>query len=329
MSKTTFIGAGSFGTALAILLGNKGIEVSLWDRDELIVNEINTKRTNDKYIKNLVIPKDVTAYTDMDKALEGSKYVVLAVPSHVVRVVARGLKGKIDKDVIVINIAKGIEEGSNLTLSQVINDELKSNRVVVLSGPSHAEEVAKNIPTTLVASSLDMDAAHKVQDLFMDKNFRIYTNDDVIGVEIGGAVKNIIALAAGISDGIGYGDNSKAALMTRGMYEITKAGIALGGRAETFYGLTGMGDLIVTCTSMHSRNRRAGILIGQGKTLEEAIAEVGMVVEGVKACKAFHELQKTVDVSMPITELLYKVLFEGIKAENAVIHLMERDKKSE
>ncbi|MGL5634881.1 MAG: NAD(P)H-dependent glycerol-3-phosphate dehydrogenase [Sarcina sp.] len=329
MNKTTFIGAGSFGTALAILLGNKGIEVSLWDRDELIVNEINTKRTNDKYIKNLVIPKEVTAYTDMDEALKDSKYVVLAVPSHVIRVVARGLKGKLAEDVIVINIAKGIEEGTNLTLSQVISDELKSNKVVVLSGPSHAEEVAKNIPTTLVASSLDMNAARKVQDLFMDKNFRIYTNNDVIGVEIGGAIKNIIALAAGISDGIGYGDNSKAALMTRGMHEITKAGIALGGRAETFYGLTGMGDLIVTCTSMHSRNRRAGILIGQGKTLEEAVEEVGMVVEGVKACKAFHELQKTVEVSMPITELLYKVLFEGVKANSAVIHLMERDKKSE
>ena len=329
MNKTTFIGAGSFGTSLAILLANKDIEVSIWAREKKIVDEINNNRTNDKYLKDLKIPEQITAFTDMDKALENSKFVVLSVPSHVIRTVARSLKDKISKDVIVINIAKGIEEGTNLTLSQVINQELPENPVVVLSGPSHAEEVAKSIPTTLVTSSRNMEDAKLVQDLFMDKNFRIYTNDDVIGVEIGGAVKNIIALASGICDGMGYGDNTKAALMTRGMYEITKVGIALGGKAETFYGLTGMGDLIVTCTSMHSRNRRCGILIGQGKTLEEAIEEIGMVVEGVKACKAFHELQKTVDVSMPITEILYKILFGDVKVEDAVVHLMERDKKSE
>ncbi|WP_297435074.1 NAD(P)H-dependent glycerol-3-phosphate dehydrogenase [uncultured Clostridium sp.] len=329
MNKTTFIGAGSFGTSLAILLGNKNITVSLWDRDIDVVNEINNKRTNEKYIKDLKIPEKVTAYNNIDEALKDSKFIVLAVPSHVIRLVARSLKGKIEQDAIIINIAKGIEEGTNKRLSEIIEDELSGHNVVVLSGPSHAEEVAQSIPTTLVASSRDMVSAEKVQDLFMDKNFRIYTNDDVIGVEIGGAVKNIIALAAGISDGIGYGDNSKAALMTRGMYEITKVGMALGGKAETFYGLTGMGDLIVTCTSMHSRNRRAGILIGQGKTLDEAVEEVGMVVEGVKACRAFHELQKTVDVSMPITELLYEILFGGVPAKDAVNHLMERDKKSE
>lgn len=329
MNKTTFIGAGSFGTSLAILLGNKDYTVSLWDRDENVVDEINNKRTNEKYLKEIMIPQTVTAYSDVDEALKGSKFVVLAVPSHVIRVVARSLKDKIEKDAIIINIAKGIEEGTNKRLSQIIEEELQAHTVVVLSGPSHAEEVAKNIPTTLVASSTCLESAKKVQDLFMDKNFRIYTNDDVIGVEIGGAVKNIIALAAGISDGVGHGDNSKAALMTRGMYEITKVGMALGGKAETFYGLTGMGDLIVTCTSMHSRNRRAGILIGKGYSLDQAIKEVGMVVEGVKACKAFHELQKTVDVSMPITEILYKVLFEGLSAKVAGNLLMERDKKSE
>lgn len=329
MSKTTFIGAGSFGTSLAILLGNKGTTVSLWDRDISIVDEINNKRTNDKYIKDLAIPREVTAYNDVDEALKGSKFVVLAVPSHVVRTVSRSLKGKIEDSAIVINIAKGIEEGTNKRLSEIIEEELPSHTVVVLSGPSHAEEVAQALPTTLVTSSKCMESARKVQDLFMDKNFRIYTNDDVIGVEIGGAVKNIVALAAGISDGIGYGDNSKAALMTRGMYEITKVGMALGGKAETFSGLTGMGDLIVTCTSMHSRNRRAGILIGKGYTLDQAVEEVGMVVEGVKACRAFHELQKTVDVSMPITEILYKVLFEGLSAKKAGYLLMERDKKSE
>lgn len=329
MNKTTFIGAGSFGTSLAILLGNKGYEVSLWDRDIEVVNDINQNKKNDKYIKDLEIPETVKAYENIEDALKGSKYVVLAIPSHIIRMAARNLKGKIDNDVVIISIAKGIEEGTNLRLSQVIEEELPLNPVVVLSGPSHAEEVSRAIPTTLVASSRDMSYAKKVQDLFMDKNFRIYTNDDLIGVEIGGAVKNIIALAAGISDGIGYGDNSKAALMTRGMYEIAKAGIALGGKMETFYGLTGMGDLIVTCTSMHSRNRRAGILIGQGKTLDEAVEEIGMVVEGVKACRAFHELQKSVDIEMPITEALYKILFEGVSAKQVVTSLMQRDKKSE
>ncbi|MGL4990407.1 MAG: NAD(P)H-dependent glycerol-3-phosphate dehydrogenase [Sarcina sp.] len=329
MNKTAFIGAGSFGTSLAVLLGNKGYEVSLWDRNKTVIDEINTKRTNDKYIENLIIPSKVTAYEDVKEALKGSKFVVLAVPSHVIRNVVNNIKMYIEDDAILINIAKGIEEGTNKRLSEVVQEELPTHTVVVLSGPSHAEEVAQLLPTTLVASSTCMESARKVQDLFMDKNFRIYTNDDVIGVEIGGAVKNIIALAAGISDGIGYGDNSKAALMTRGMYEIAKVGIALGGRAETFYGLTGIGDLIVTCTSMHSRNRRAGILIGKGHTLNEAVTEVGMIVEGVKACKAFHELQKTVDVSMPITELLYKVLFEDLSAKEAGYLLMERDKKSE
>ena len=329
MNKTTFIGAGSFGTSLAILLGNKGYEVSLWDRDIEVINDINENRKNDKYIKDLDIPNTVKAYENIEDAVKGSKYIVLAIPSHIIRMATKNLKDKIDNDAVIISIAKGIEEGTNLRLSQVIEEELPLNPVVVLSGPSHAEEVSRAIPTTLVASSRDMSYAEKVQDLFMDKNFRIYTNDDIIGVEIGGAVKNIIALAAGISDGIGYGDNSKAALMTRGMYEIAKIGIALGGKMETFYGLTGMGDLIVTCTSMHSRNRRAGILIGEGKTLDEAVEEVGMVVEGVKACRAFHELQKSVDIEMPITEVLYKILFEGVSAKDAVTCLMQRDKKSE
>ncbi len=329
MSKVAFLGAGSFGTSLGILLGNKGVTVSLWDRDENVINDINVNRKNDKYIKDLNIPTNVTAYKDLDEALNEAEYVVLAVPSHVIRTACKNLKGKINDDVIIINIAKGIEEGTNLRLSQVINQELPNNKVVVLSGPSHAEEVSKGIPTTLVASSECMECAEKVQDLFMDKNFRIYTNDDIIGVEIGGAVKNIIALAAGVCDGIGYGDNSKAALMTRGMAEIARIGIKMGGKAETFFGLTGMGDLIVTCTSMHSRNRRAGILIGQGKTAEEAIEEVGMVVEGIKACKAFYELKEKERVTMPITDIAYKVLFEGEKAENAVSLLMERDKKKE
>lgn len=238
------------------------------------------------------------------------------------------MKGKLNANVPIVSIAKGIEEGTDIRLSEVINEELP-NKVVVLSGPSHAEEVALQIPTTLVVTSKDMECAKEIQDLFMTSYFRVYTNDDIVGVEIGGAVKNIIALAAGVIDGIGYGDNTKAALMTRGMKEISRIGVALGGKEDTFYGLTGMGDLIVTCTSMHSRNRRAGILIGKGETLDSALKEVGMVVEGVKACKAFYELKEKMNISMPITDSLYKVLFQGKSAEEGVKELMERDKKNE
>lgn len=328
MSKVAFIGGGSFGTALAVQLGHKGNEVSIFDRDINVCNDINNNRKNDKYIKDLIIPDNITAYNKLDEAIEGIDYLVLAIPSHVIRNVTRSLKGKITKDVVIISIAKGIEANSNKRLSEVIEEELP-NPVVILSGPSHAEEVAVEIPTTLVATANDMKYAEQVQELFMTPTLRIYTNEDIVGVEIGGAVKNIIALAAGIGDGVGYGDNSKAALMTRGMKEISRVGIALGGKAETFFGLTGMGDLIVTCTSMHSRNRRAGILIGKGASLDEALDEVGMIVEGVKACKAFHELNREIGVSMPITDALYSVLFEGKEPRAAVQELMLREKKNE
>lgn len=328
MSKVAFIGGGSFGTALAVQLGHKGNEVSIFDRDINVCNDINNNKRNDKYIKDLIIPENITAYNNLDEAIEGIDYLVLAIPSHVIRDVTRSLKGKITKDVVIISIAKGIEPTSNKRLSEVIEEELP-NPVVILSGPSHAEEVAVEIPTTLVATSNNMKYAEQVQELFMTPTLRIYTNEDIVGVEIGGAVKNIIALAAGIGDGVGYGDNSKAALMTRGMKEISRVGMALGGKAETFFGLTGMGDLIVTCTSMHSRNRRAGILIGKGASLDEALDEVGMIVEGVKACKAFHELNREIGVSMPITDALYSVLFEDKDPREAVQELMLREKKNE
>ena len=329
MSNVTFLGGGSFGTALGILLANKGDKVSIYDRDNTVVKDININKKNDRYIKDLVIPENVTAYNDLDKALENADFVVLAVPSHIVRVMASNIKGKLKNDAIIISIAKGIEENTNLRLSQVIEEELPNNKVVILSGPSHAEEVAFDIPTTVVVSSNDMDAAKKVQDLFINKNFRVYTNDDLVGVEIGGAVKNIIALAAGVCDGIGYGDNSKAALMTRGMAEIVRVGIKLGGKPETFLGLTGMGDLIVTCTSLHSRNRRAGYLIGKGEGTEKALEEVGMIVEGVKACKAFYNLKEELNVEMPITDVLYKIVFENKDPKEAVVDLMGREKKDE
>ena len=328
MKKVAFLGGGSFGTALAILLANKGNEVKIYAREESVVNDINNNRRNDKYIKGLCIPENVMAFTNLDEAVKDAEYVIIAVPSHVIRSTSARLKGKIRESVPVISIAKGMEQNTNLRLSEVIEEELP-NPVVILSGPSHAEEVAFEMPTTVVTSSRDMKYARDVQDLFMTNTFRIYTNEDLIGVEIGGAVKNIIALAAGICDGIGYGDNSKAALMTRGMAEIVRVGIKLGGSAETFLGLTGMGDLIVTCTSEHSRNRRAGFLIGTGKTVEESIEEVGMVVEGIKACKVFYELKEKLGIEMPITDVLYKVLFEGKEPQKVVIDLMEREKKDE
>lgn len=328
MSKVAFLGGGSFGTSLAILLANKDNDVALYDRDLSVVDDINLNRKNDRYIKGLCIPKNVVAYNDVDQTIQGAEVVVLALPSQVIRIGAKLLKGKINTNIPVVCIAKGIEAGTNKTLVEVINDEI-DNPVVVLSGPSHAEEVAFSIPTTVVSSSKNKEAAEKIQDLFMTKEFRVYTNSDLVGVEIGGAVKNIIALAAGVCDGLGYGDNTKAALMTRGMAEIVRIGTKLGGNIETFLGLTGMGDLIVTCTSMHSRNRRAGILIGKGMSREDAVKEVGMVVEGITACEAFYKLKEELDIEMPITDGLYRVLFEDRKAKDVVDELLKRDKKSE
>ncbi|OFI07656.1 glycerol-3-phosphate dehydrogenase [Clostridium acetireducens DSM 10703] len=328
-SKVCFLGGGSFGTALAVMLSKKGIDVSIWTRKEQLVNDINVKKENIKYLPNIVIPSKVVATTNMKEAIENSKCIVLAVPSHAIREVCKEAKKYITQNQIIVSIAKGIEQESNKRLSQVIKEEIKNNPIVILSGPSHAEEVARDMPTVVVVTSENMEYAEKIQDLFMTNKFRIYTNDDLIGIEIGGAVKNIIALAAGILDGMGYGDNAKAALMTRGMSEIIRIGIKLGGKPETFSGLTGMGDLIVTCTSMHSRNRRAGIYIGKGMSLEEAIKEVGMVVEGIKACKVFYNLKEKTGVSMPITDTLYKALFEGKDPKYGVYELMTRNKKDE
>lgn len=325
----TFLGGGSFGTALGVMLAKKGIDVRIWDREQKVVEDINIKRENIKYLPNITIPHNVTAFNNIEDSIKGSEFVVLSVPSHVIRNLCKQISTFLSREQIVVSIAKGIEEGTLKRISQVIEEELVENPVVILSGPSHAEEVAQDIPTAVVVSSRDEATSNRVQDLFMTKKFRVYTNEDMIGVEIAGAVKNIIALAAGVSDGIGYGDNTKAALMTRGMNEIIKIGTAMGGRKETFAGLTGMGDLIVTCTSMHSRNRRAGILIGKGVPVNEAIEQIGMVVEGIKACNAFYYLKEKLGVSMPITDTLHKVLFEGKDPKYGVYELMSRDKKDE
>jgi len=328
-TRITFLGGGSFGIALAVMLANKGYDINIWDRKQSVIDDINIRRENIKYLPNVIIPTNIKAYSNMEQAVLNSDYVVLSVPSHAIRTMSSQLSKFVKSGQCIISIAKGIEEGTQNRLSEVIEEEIPNYPIVILSGPSHAEEVAADIPTTVVVTSKNMEFAEKVQDIFMTNKFRVYTNEDIIGVEIGGAVKNIIALAAGIGDGIGYGDNAKAALMTRGMSEIIKIGTKLGGKRETFFGLTGMGDLIVTCTSMHSRNRRAGILIGKGMTTEDATTEVGMVVEGIKACRAFYELKEKVGVCMPITDVLYQVLFQGKDPKQGVHELMSRSKKDE
>lgn len=329
MKNVTFIGGGSFGTALGILLANKEHKITIWDRNPSVVEDINNNRMNNRYLSFAKIPNGIVATNNIEDSIKESDYIILAVPSYAIRDICKLISNNVHEHQIVVSIAKGIEEQTKMRLSKVIKEELPLNPVVILSGPSHAEEVAKNVPTTVVVSSENMEYAYRVQDLFMTNTFRVYTNDDIIGVEIGGAVKNIIALACGICDGLGYGDNTKAALMTRGMSEIVRVGTLLGGRRETFYGLTGMGDLIVTCTSLHSRNRRAGILIGEGVPMEEACERIGMVVEGIKACEAFYELKDRLSVTMPITDMLYKVLFKNKKVKIAVKELMERAKKHE
>lgn len=329
MALITFIGGGSFGTALAISLSKQGHTIKIYDRDKSTVDDINLKRENIKYLHNVVIPFNVIAYNDIHEAIRDSEFVFLAVPSHAIRTVCDNILPYLNEKQIIVSMAKGIEEDTLKRLSQVIKEQLPKNPIVVISGPSHAEEIALDLPTTLVVSSEEMKYAYIVQDIIMTKRLRVYTNDDIVGIEIGGAIKNVIALACGISDGIGFGDNAKAAIMTRGMNEIIKIGMKLGGREQTFYGLTGMGDLIVTCTSIHSRNRRAGILIGQGKSCKDACQEVGMVVEGVKACKAFHQLGEKLNLSLPITDTLYDILFNGKDLKLGAYNLMSRDKKDE
>lgn len=327
--KIAIIGAGSFGTALGIIMAKKEYDVSIWDRKKEIVDKINMEKLNDRYLPGVVLPININATQSKEELICRADVVILAVPSHAVRSVCDSFKDCIKSNQIIVNISKGIEDVTYKRMSEVIEDVFPENRIVAISGPSHAEEVSIGIPTAVVASSRDMEAAKTIQDLFITPTFRVYTNPDIIGVELGGAVKNIIALAAGISDGLGYGDNTKAALMTRGISEITRLGVKMGAKPVTFAGLSGIGDLIVTCTSMHSRNRRAGILIGKGRKVEDAVREVNMVVEGIKNTKAVYNLSMIKNVNMPITNELYKVLFENEKPELAMPKLMMRDKKHE
>lgn len=327
--KITLCGGGSWGTAIARLLSNKGHELNFYIRNKEVIEDIRKNKENTKYLPGAKFEKEINLTNNLDSVLKDIDVFIIAVPTSSIREVLTSIKGKISKDVIIVNLSKGIEVESLDRISEISSEILKDHPFVALSGPSHAEEVGKDIPTTLVASSENLKVAQTIQHEFSTPIFRIYTNPDLVGVEMGGALKNIIALAAGMNDGLAYGDNSKAALMTRGIYEMSKLGISLGANPHTFNGLSGIGDLIVTCTSMHSRNRRAGILIGEGKSMEEACNEVGQVVEGVKTVKSAYKLAKLKNIEMPITNALYKVLYEGYDPNKAVYELMTRKNKDE
>ncbi|TWH60814.1 glycerol 3-phosphate dehydrogenase (NAD(P)+) [Desulfitobacterium sp. LBE] len=328
MAKIAVYGAGSWGTALAVSMGKAGHEVALVGRKLSEMDLMEQRRENRPYLPGVVLPPTVRPTGDAG-VLEEAEMLVLSVPSHSVRETAQKIRAYLQPGTIVVNTAKGLEEGSHKRLSQVLTEELPHHPIVVLSGPSHAEEVGKDMPTTVVVASQNSQAAEAVQDMLMTPKFRVYTNPDTIGVELGGAFKNIIALCAGFADGLGFGDNTKAALMTRGIAEITRLGAAMGGNPLTFAGLAGVGDLIVTCTSRHSRNHRAGVALGEGKPLEQVLKEVGMVVEGVRTTRVAYELSRQYEISMPITEQAYQVLFQGADPRAAVSALMMRGKKHE
>lgn len=323
------LGAGSWGTALAKVLAENGHNVEIFVRNAKTLESINSHARNDRYLKDISLPNTIHASMDLNEVISDAQIIIFAIPTQNIRSVldqipASSLKGK-----TLVNVSKGIEIGTNMRISQVFENYCDPESYVVLSGPSHAEEVAIRMPTAVVAASKDMKRAERVQDLFMSPYFRVYTSSDVIGVELGGALKNILAVGLGIADGLSYGDNTKAAIMTRGLHEMVSFGINHGGRPETFYGLTGIGDLIVTSTSRHSRNRRAGILIGEGHTLEQTTAKIDMVVEGIKTLEAVYDIAKQEKIEMPITEEIYRVAIEGKDVRGSVNRLMGRDRKLE
>lgn len=328
MAKIAILGGGSWGIALAVLLHKNGHEITVWSALEAEIDMLANTHEH-KMLPGVRLADDMIFTTDDKAAVEGKDLLVMAVASSYTRSTAHRLRDYVVKGQKIVNVAKGIEESTLLTLSEIIEEEIPQADVAVLSGPSHAEEVSRGIPTTIVVGAKSRATAEAIQSLFMNEEFRVYTSPDILGIELGGALKNVVALAAGIADGLGYGDNTKAALITRGITEIARLGTAMGGKFETFCGLTGIGDLIVTCASMHSRNRRAGILIGQGYTYEEAMKEVKMVVEGVYSAKAAMNLARKYNVQLPIIEQVNAILFEGKSADAAVKDLMLRDKKIE
>ncbi|WP_318508561.1 NAD(P)H-dependent glycerol-3-phosphate dehydrogenase [Bacillus sp. T3] len=330
--KVAVIGAGSWGTALAMVLADNGHEVRLWGHNEAQINEINETHMNKKYLPDIQLSPTIKGFYSLSEALEGIDTIILAVPTKAIREVISKIVECRTEPLTIVHVSKGIEPNTLLRISEIIEQEMPKElltAVVVLSGPSHAEEVSLRHPTTVAVSSKNMAAAEATQDLFINNNFRVYTNPDIIGVEIGGALKNIIALAAGISDGLGFGDNAKAALMTRGLAEIARLGTKMGANPLTFSGLTGIGDLIVTCTSVHSRNWRAGNMLGKGQSLDEVLDNMGMVVEGVRTTKAAYQLSERYEVSMPITKVLFDVLFNNVDPKAGTESLMGRTKTVE
>lgn len=327
--KIGIIGAGSWGTALANLLGRSGAHVLLWDIDHDLLEYIKRSRENKKYLPGHKLHELIEVVGEQRNCVKDADFVITAVPAQHFRSALTAILPDMRDHAFILNVAKGIELGSLLTLSGVAKEIAPDRGYAVLSGPSHAEEVAEGMPTTVVAASEDPQIANIVQDVFISDRFRVYRQDDVIGVELGGALKNIIALGAGISDGMGYGDNTKAALMTRGITEMARLGLSLGAKQETFFGLTGIGDLIVTCTSMHSRNRRCGIMIGEGMAPKEAVARVGMIVEGIPTAEAARDLARKMNVEMPITEELCRIIDGDLSAEDALNTLMTRYKQHE
>jgi len=328
MKKIAVIGSGSWGTALSLLLSDNGNDITVWSALPDEIEELKTKHEH-RTLPGVKLPESMHFTTDLAEAVRGKEILVLAVPSIYTRKTAAKMKDLYDPSQIIVNVAKGIEEGTLKTLTEQIEEEIPGATVAVLSGPSHAEEVSKRIPTACVAGAAKKKTAELIQSTFMNPVFRVYISPDVLGIELGGSIKNVIALAAGIADGLGYGDNTKAALITRGIAEITRLGTRMGASPETFSGLTGIGDLIVTCASMHSRNRRAGILIGKGYTPEEAMKEVSQVVEGVYSAKAALSLAEKFNTEMPIVNEVNKILFFGKSPKQAVDDLMQRDPVAE
>lgn len=327
MANIVILGSGGFGLSLAVMAERYGHSVTVWSKFQSEIDDIRAHGEHVQKLPGVAVSERIGLTSDIS-CVKGCDMLIFGIPSSFVRSVAKLAQPYVDENMVIVNTGKGLEEGSLKLLSDVLEEELKSDKIVVLSGPSHAEEVARGIPTTIVAASKNTAAAEYVQDTLCNGSLRIYLSDDVIGCEIGGALKNIIALCAGVCDGLGYGDNTKAALMTRGIHEIARLGIAMGADMQTFSGLTGIGDLIVTCTSMHSRNRRAGILIGQGISPEEAVEKVG-TVEGYHCCKTAYELSRRLGVEMPITEELNNVLFHGGDVKSALDRLMSRPQKHE
>lgn len=327
--KIAVIGSGGWGTAIAILLAKKGYSVYLWSWIQEETDRLNRDRENKEFLPGVPFPENITCSHDMGECVREAELIITAAPSPATRTTAKQLSVHVKDGQKLINISKGLEEGTLSRLSQVYRDEIPRADISVMSGPSHAEEVSRGLPTTNVVASENIETAKEIQDIFMDDMFRVYTSTDIAGVELGGALKNIIALCAGISDGLGYGDNTKAALMTRGLAEMARLGTAMGANEKTFMGLSGVGDLIVTCTSMHSRNRRAGILLGQGKSLQETLDSVHMVVEGANTVKAAYEMARRHGVEMPIVNEAYNILYNGADARKAVLSLMTREKREE